>query len=130
MCTPTGRAEDHPFGDDVAVFKVDRTVSALVALAGGPGSVSLRCDPDWALELRAVHEAVRPGDHLNTRHWNTSSSTAPPTTSFERRLTSYELSTSTDALRRLVEGATVIEPRARPPRRLPPATCRPRPHTR
>jgi predicted DNA-binding protein (MmcQ/YjbR family) len=66
-----GAAEDYPFGDDVAVFKVDGKMFALVALAGDPGSVSLKCDPDWALELRAVHEAVRPGYHLNKRHWNT-----------------------------------------------------------
>ena len=66
-----GAAEDYPFGDDVAVFKVDGRMFALVALAGDPGSVSLKCAPDWALELRAVHEAVRPGYHLNKRHWNT-----------------------------------------------------------
>ena len=44
---------------------------ALVALAGQPGSVSLECDPEWALELRARYEAVGPGYHLNERHWNT-----------------------------------------------------------
>ncbi len=66
-----GAAEDYPFGDDVAVFKVAGKMFALVALAGGPGSVSLKCDPEWALALRAMHEAVRPGYHLNKRHWNT-----------------------------------------------------------
>jgi predicted DNA-binding protein (MmcQ/YjbR family) len=66
-----GAAEDYPFGDDVAVFKVEGKMFALVALAGEPGSVSLKCDPDVALELRARHEAVRPGYHLNRRHWNT-----------------------------------------------------------
>ncbi|MPY94022.1 MAG: MmcQ/YjbR family DNA-binding protein [Acidimicrobiia bacterium] len=66
-----GAVEDDPFGDDVAVFKVGGKMFALVALAGDPGSVSLKCDPDWALELRALHEAVRPGYHLNKRHWNT-----------------------------------------------------------
>jgi predicted DNA-binding protein (MmcQ/YjbR family) len=44
---------------------------ALVSLAGEPGSVNLKCDPEWALELRATHEAVRPGYHQNKRHWNT-----------------------------------------------------------
>ena len=66
-----GAAEDHPFGDEVAVFKVGGKMFALVMLAREPGSVSLKCDPDWALELRAVHDAVRPGYHLNKRHWNT-----------------------------------------------------------
>jgi predicted DNA-binding protein (MmcQ/YjbR family) len=40
-------------------------------LAGEPGSVNLKCDPDRALELRARHDAIRPGYHMNKRHWNT-----------------------------------------------------------
>ena len=66
-----GVVEDYPFGDDVAVFKVGGKMYALVALSGAPGSVSLKCDPDWALELRSLHQAIRPGYHLNKRHWNT-----------------------------------------------------------
>jgi predicted DNA-binding protein (MmcQ/YjbR family) len=66
-----GAAEDYPFGDDVAVFKVAGKMFALVSLTGEPGGVSLKCDPEWALELRARHGAVRPGYHLNKRHWNT-----------------------------------------------------------
>ena len=66
-----GAVEDYPFGDDFAVFKVGAKMFALVALAGEPGSVSLKCDPEWALELRARYEAVRPGYHQNKRHWNT-----------------------------------------------------------
>ena len=66
-----GAVEDQPFGDGVAVFKVGRKMFALVPLAGEPDSVNLKCDPDWALELRAVYAAVRPGYHMNKRHWNT-----------------------------------------------------------
>jgi predicted DNA-binding protein (MmcQ/YjbR family) len=63
--------EDYPFGDDVAVFKVAGKMFALVLLTGSPGSVNLKCDPALALELRARHQAVRPGYHQNKRHWNT-----------------------------------------------------------
>jgi predicted DNA-binding protein (MmcQ/YjbR family) len=66
-----GSVEDAPFGDEVAVFKVGGKMFALVMLVGEPGSVNLKCDPDWALELRARHDAVRPGYHMNKRHWNT-----------------------------------------------------------
>ncbi|MBO0730140.1 MAG: MmcQ/YjbR family DNA-binding protein [Acidimicrobiaceae bacterium] len=62
--------EDYPFGDQVAVFKVGGRVFALVTLEGDPGFVNLKCDPDLALELRARHQAVRPGYHMNKRHWN------------------------------------------------------------
>ena len=63
--------EDYPFGDGAAVFKVGGRMFALVALEGNPGSVNLKCDPALALELRARYSAVRPGYHMNKRHWNT-----------------------------------------------------------
>jgi predicted DNA-binding protein (MmcQ/YjbR family) len=63
--------EDYPFGDGAAVFKVGGRMFALVALEGNPGSVNLKCDPALALELRVRYSAVRPGYHMNKRHWNT-----------------------------------------------------------
>jgi predicted DNA-binding protein (MmcQ/YjbR family) len=63
--------EDYPFGEEVAVFKVVGKMFALVLLTGDEGSVNLKCDPAWAIELRAMHAAVRPGYHANKRHWNT-----------------------------------------------------------
>lgn len=66
-----GAVEDYPFGDDVAVFKVGGKMFALVLLTGDSGSVNLKCDPVWALALRARYDAVRPGYHQNKRHWNT-----------------------------------------------------------
>jgi predicted DNA-binding protein (MmcQ/YjbR family) len=66
-----GAVEDYPFGDDVAVFKVGDRMFALVPLAGSPGSVNLKCEPELALELRARHRSVQPGYHQNKRHWNT-----------------------------------------------------------
>jgi predicted DNA-binding protein (MmcQ/YjbR family) len=66
-----GSAEDYPFGDGVAVFKVGGRMFALVSLEGDSGSVNLKCDPGLALELRARHAAVRPGYHQDKRHWNT-----------------------------------------------------------
>jgi predicted DNA-binding protein (MmcQ/YjbR family) len=66
-----GSTEDYPFGDEVAVFKVAGKVFALVPLAGSPASVSLKCDPGLAADLRQRYPAVTPGYHLNKRHWNT-----------------------------------------------------------
>jgi predicted DNA-binding protein (MmcQ/YjbR family) len=66
-----GAVEDYPFGDDVAVFKVGGRMFALVPLDESSGRVNLKCDPDLALELRAMFPAVRPGYHQNKRHWNT-----------------------------------------------------------
>ena len=66
-----GSAEDYPFGDEVAVFKVAGRMFALVSLGPPPGSISLKCDPDLAAVLRDHYGAIAPGHHLNKRHWNT-----------------------------------------------------------
>jgi predicted DNA-binding protein (MmcQ/YjbR family) len=66
-----GSVEDYPFGDEVAVFKVAGRMFALVALGASPGSVSLKCDPDLAADLRRRYAAITAGYHLNKRHWNT-----------------------------------------------------------
>lgn len=63
--------ESTPFGEDVLVFKVGGKMFALVALDEVPATANLKCDPDLALELRDRYEQVRPGYHMNKKHWNT-----------------------------------------------------------
>lgn len=67
----SGAVEDYPFGDEVAVIKVAGRMFALVSLGDPPGDLSLKCDPDLAVELRDRHAAITAGYHLNKRHWNT-----------------------------------------------------------
>jgi predicted DNA-binding protein (MmcQ/YjbR family) len=66
-----GAVEGFPFGDDVAVFKVGGKIFAMVSLSDRPAQVSLKCDPDLAVELRSRYDAVAAGYHLNKTHWNT-----------------------------------------------------------
>jgi predicted DNA-binding protein (MmcQ/YjbR family) len=66
-----GVTEGTPFGEDVLVFKIGGKMFALAALDEVPSTVNLKCDPDLALELRDRYEQVRPGYHMNKRHWNT-----------------------------------------------------------
>lgn len=65
-----GAREDYPFGPETLVCKVGGKVFALLS-AGEPAQVSLKCDPPYAEDLRALYPAIRPGYHLNKRHWNT-----------------------------------------------------------
>ena len=67
----TGAVEDFPFGPENSVFKVAGKVFAISALDRTPLAVGLKCDPGLAVELRATYAAIRPGYHLNKRHWNT-----------------------------------------------------------
>jgi predicted DNA-binding protein (MmcQ/YjbR family) len=66
-----GAVEEFPFGPETSVFKVAGKMFALSRLAGRPLQLSLKCEPELAEQLRATYAAVRPGYHLNKRHWNT-----------------------------------------------------------
>lgn len=63
--------EDLPFGPDVLVFRVLGKMFALVNVEGLPRSVNLKCDPEWAMELRESYPDIEPGYHMNKKHWNT-----------------------------------------------------------
>src|SRR3989454_6812304 len=63
--------EGTPFGETVLVFKVAGKMFALMSLDEVPATANLKCDPDLALELRDRYEQVRPGYHMNKKHWNT-----------------------------------------------------------
>jgi predicted DNA-binding protein (MmcQ/YjbR family) len=66
-----GSDETFPFGFETSVFKVAGKMFALSRLGGDPLSVSLKCDPRLAEQLRAANPAITAGYHLNKRHWNT-----------------------------------------------------------
>src|SRR3954454_12758969 len=66
-----GTSEEFPFGPEHSVFKVAGKMFELSALDRTPLEVSVKCEPDLALQLRASYPAIRPGYHLNKRHWNT-----------------------------------------------------------
>ncbi|WP_280671832.1 MULTISPECIES: MmcQ/YjbR family DNA-binding protein [unclassified Kitasatospora] len=66
-----GAEETFPFNPETSVFKVGGKIFALSALDGVPLRVSLKCDPEVAVRLRAQYPAITGGWHLNKRHWNT-----------------------------------------------------------
>jgi predicted DNA-binding protein (MmcQ/YjbR family) len=66
-----GTSEEFPFGDEVSVFKVGGKMFALSILDAEPLQVSVKCDPELAVQLRSAYPAIAPGYHLNKRHWNT-----------------------------------------------------------
>ena len=66
-----GAIEDFPFGPVTSVFKVAGKMFALSALDRAPLEVSAKCEPELAVGLRATYPAIRPGYHLDKRHWNT-----------------------------------------------------------
>jgi predicted DNA-binding protein (MmcQ/YjbR family) len=67
----TGAVEEFPFGPETSVFKVGGKLFAISALDRMPLEVSVKCEPELAVQLRVTYAAIRPGYHLNKRHWNT-----------------------------------------------------------
>lgn len=63
--------EDFPFGETTLVFRVKEKIFLLVALDADPLQFNAKCDPDKAAELREMYDAVKPGYHMNKKHWNT-----------------------------------------------------------
>jgi len=63
--------EDFPFGPDVYVYKIGGRMFATLVESDGLARMNVKCDPDEALFLRDTFPAVRPGYHMNKRHWNT-----------------------------------------------------------
>ncbi|MGI8746792.1 MAG: MmcQ/YjbR family DNA-binding protein [Deinococcus sp.] len=66
-----GSRETFPFGLDTLALKVGGRTYALLALNDDLLTLSLKCDPWRAEELRREHPGIAPGYHLSKRHWNT-----------------------------------------------------------
>jgi predicted DNA-binding protein (MmcQ/YjbR family) len=65
-----GVTEGFPFNDTALVFKVEGKMFALLDLSEDSRGISLKCDPELAIELREQHPAVTPAYHFNKKHWN------------------------------------------------------------
>lgn len=70
LSMPNAKLE-YPFGEEVAVYKVDNNMFALIAEGKDPVRISLKCDPQLSKILRDKYITVQQGYHLNKKHWNT-----------------------------------------------------------
>lgn len=62
--------EDFPFDENTLVFKVAGKMFALADVDEFV-SANLKCDPEWAVQLREEYPDIKPGYHMNKKHWNT-----------------------------------------------------------
>jgi predicted DNA-binding protein (MmcQ/YjbR family) len=75
-----GAYEDYPFGPETAVFKVRANIAggarheaklfALSAMDPRDWYVNLKCEPNFAVQLRAAHPEITGAWHMNKTHWN------------------------------------------------------------
>ncbi len=66
-----GVTEGFPFNDTALVFKVAGKMFALLDLSEEARGITLKCDPELAIELRERYPVVTPAWHFNKKHWNT-----------------------------------------------------------
>lgn len=69
--TKTGVTEGFPFDTETLVFKVGGKIFLLMSLEHQPLRFNVKCDPEYALELREHYHQITPGYHMNKKHWNT-----------------------------------------------------------
>jgi predicted DNA-binding protein (MmcQ/YjbR family) len=66
-----GTEECLPFDDVSLVYKVMGKMYALIPLDAPECCISVKCDPEEALELRDRYAAVEEAYHFNKKYWNT-----------------------------------------------------------
>ena len=71
LLSKQGATKEFPFGDDVAVFKVQNKMFALYTIKDGIINLNLKVTPEDAIVYRDIYECVIAGYHMNKKHWNT-----------------------------------------------------------
>jgi len=63
--------EDMPFKNEYLMFRVYDKWFAVIPLNDAELKVSLKCNPEEAIELRERYESVEAAWHFNKKYWNT-----------------------------------------------------------
>ncbi|MFT5872518.1 MAG: putative DNA-binding protein (MmcQ/YjbR family) [Clostridium sp.] len=66
-----GVTECFPFDNETLVFKVSSKMFALTNINNPVLEVNLKCEPFMSEDLRINYDAIKPGYHMNKKHWNT-----------------------------------------------------------
>lgn len=61
--------EDFPFDETTLVFRIMGHIFVLTDLEVNEW-ISLKCDPEYAQELRAKHHEIEAAWHMNKKYWN------------------------------------------------------------
>ncbi|MFC3417279.1 MmcQ/YjbR family DNA-binding protein [Algoriphagus hitonicola] len=64
-----GVTEDTPFDENTLCFRVGGKIFAITDLTNFE-YINLKCDPEYASELREQYDGIRPGYHMNKKMWN------------------------------------------------------------
>jgi len=66
--------ESFPFDENTLVFKVIGKMflmSPLDKWEQGEASITVKCDPEYTIELRDTYDSIYAGPYVSNKHWNT-----------------------------------------------------------
>lgn len=61
--------EDSAFGEGILLFRVGGRIFGCLSL-DGDDYFALKCNPEYAIELRETHEEIDGAYHWNKKYWN------------------------------------------------------------
>lgn len=61
--------EDSAFGEDIILFRIYHKIFACINL-NRPDRIVLKCQPDYAIELRDQYNGICEAWHWNKKYWN------------------------------------------------------------
>ncbi|MGC1204809.1 MAG: MmcQ/YjbR family DNA-binding protein [Flavobacteriaceae bacterium] len=67
-------SDSFPFDENTLVFKVLNKMFLLASLdkwEKGEATITVKCDPDYTIELRVTYESIFSGPYVSNKHWNT-----------------------------------------------------------
>lgn len=61
--------EDEAFGEGLLLFRTFNKIFACLSIMGDD-YLALKCDPEYAIELRERYSEIAPAYHWNKKYWN------------------------------------------------------------
>lgn len=58
-----------PFGPEYDVFTVEGKIFMLMTAVRGEAIINLKADPEQSLLHQAIYPHIKPGYHMNKKHW-------------------------------------------------------------
>ena len=61
--------ESTPFGPDILTLKIGGRMFCMLDMSCRADYYTMKVDPDLSVELRERYDFIRPGYHMNKKHW-------------------------------------------------------------
>lgn len=102
--------ERCPYGPDCLVLEIGGKQFCLLDLTATWGFYNLKVDPDYSLELQDRYAGIRPGWHMNKKHWISVDYNSDVPERLQRELIEHAYRTTAKGLPKKVQQALGLLP--------------------